>query len=62
MKIDVGEYYIDKEIVDIYVFAPSHMIGFEKVCKAIDAGGGQTCDVNGVLKALNSAGYMVSCK
>ncbi len=62
MKVDVGEYFIDQEIVDVYVFAPSNMIGLEKVCRAIDSGGGQTCDINGVLKALNEAGYVVSCK
>lgn len=61
-KISVGEYHIDKAIVDIYVFTSNHMIGFEKICEAIDRGGGQTCDINGVLKALNEAGYMVSGK
>lgn len=61
-KIEVGEYLLDKEIADIYVFAPSNKIGLERVCSAIDSDGGQTCDVNGVLKALNAAGYVVSCK
>jgi hypothetical protein len=61
-KIDSGDYIIDKFIYDIYVKHPLNEIGFKIVCAAIDSGGGQTCDVNGVLKALDEAGYKVSCK
>lgn len=61
-KIDIGAYLIDKVIYDIYVKHPINEIGFKRVCNAIDLGGGQTCDVNGVLKALDEAGYVVSCK
>lgn len=32
------------------------------VCKAIDDGGGQTCDVKGVHRALDKAGFVITKK
>lgn len=61
-KIDIGDYLIDEEIYNIYVKHEGNIIGFKQVCNAIDSGGGQTCDINGVLKALDKAGYRISCK
>lgn len=31
----------------------------DDIRNAIDTGGGQTCDVEGVLRALDAAGYMI---
>lgn len=61
-KIEFDQYIIDKEIYDIYVKHSGNIKGFARVCGAIDTGGGQTCDINGVLKALDDAGYRISCK
>lgn len=62
-KVDIaGEYLIDEDIHDIYVKHVSNIKGFYRVLRAIDSGGGQTTDVNGVLKALDKAGYRISCK
>lgn len=61
-KIEVGYYFIDQEIYNKYVTHFSHAIGFELICEAIDSGGGQTCDVNGVLRELDKAGFKVTGK
>lgn len=61
-KIEFDQYIIDKEIYDSYIRHSGYIEGFIRICNAIDVGGGQTCDINGVLKALDDAGYKVSCK
>lgn len=61
-KVEIGEYLIDEDIHDMYVKRSYHIDGFKKVLEAIDKGGGQTCDVNGVLKSLNEAGFRITLK
>jgi len=58
IETDAG-YFIDSNIYELYVKRSSHNVGFAEVCKAIDSGGGQVCDVNGVLKELYKAGFVV---
>lgn len=62
MKLEIGEYYIDEIIINRYVKLKDHEIGFLRICKAIDAGGGQTVDINGVLRELDKAGYKITLK
>ncbi len=61
-KIEFDQHIIDEEIYNIYVKHSANIKSFVRICDAIDTGGGQTCDINGVLKALDKAGYKVSCK
>lgn len=54
--------FIEKRITDIYVKEPSHRVGFLQILNAIDKGGGQTCNVNGILRELDNAGYKIVSK
>lgn len=62
MKIDIGEYYIDETIINRYVKVKDHETGFLRICKAIDNGGGQTVDIDGLLRELDKAGYKITLK
>ncbi len=61
MKLDFKEYYIEENILAIYK-AKDYPLALERICKAIDNGGGQTVNISGVLEALNEAGYIIKLK
>lgn len=54
--------FLDKNICDRYWHCPSDHKIFREIINAIDTGGGQTCDVVGVLKALYDAGFVIRLK
>lgn len=62
MKLEIDDYLIDEAIFQRYVKVKDHETGFLRICKAIDAGGGQTVDINGVLRELDKAGYKITLK
>lgn len=51
-----------KDICVRYWHSPSDHKIFREIINAIDLGGGQTCDVVGVLRELDKAGFVVRLK
>lgn len=56
------EPFLDKNICARYWHSPSDHKVFREIVNAIDAGGGQTVDVVGVLTELNKAGFVIRLK
>lgn len=56
------EPFLDTKICINYWHSPSDHEIFRKIINAIDLGGGQTCDVPGVLRELDKAGFVVKLK
>lgn len=53
------EPFLDGKICIKYWNAASDHAHFRAICSAIDKGGGQTCDIVGVLRELDKAGFMI---
>lgn len=49
-------------ICNRYWHSPSDHKIFREIINAIDLGGGQTCDVVGVLRELDKAGFVIKLK
>ena len=56
------EPFLEKDICNRYWHSPSDHKMFRLLVDAIDTGGGQTCDVVGVLRALDKAGFRITLK
>lgn len=56
------EPHLDRSICNIYWHCPSDHKIFREIINAIENGGGQTCDVVGILSELNKAGFVVRLK
>ena len=62
MNIDLEEDiepFLDRQICVKYWDSPSDHADFRAIVNAIDKGGGQTCDIVGILKELDKAGYLI---
>jgi len=55
------EPFLDKKICLRYWDVGSDHVDFRAIVNAIDKGGGQTCDIVGILTELERAGYLI-CK
>ena len=53
------EPFLDKNICLKYWDMRTDHENFRRIINAIDLGGGQTCDVNGVLRELDKAGFII---
>jgi hypothetical protein len=53
------EPFASKMVLARYWDSPSDHADFRAIVNAIDIGGGQTCDIVGVLQALDMAGYAI---
>lgn len=53
------EYKIGSEISNLYWDCPSDHDDYDKILNAIDRGGGQTCNIAGVVIALYKAGFRI---
>lgn len=63
MSVDLErdiEPFLDNKICQIYWDIKSDHSDFRKIVNAIDTGGGQTCDITGVLRELYKAGYFIT--
>lgn len=56
------EPYLDSSICNRYWHIQSDHKMFREICSAIDTGGGQTCNVAGVLRELDKAGFVIKLK
>ncbi len=56
------EPYLDKSICNRYWHSQSDHYLFREICNAINTGGGQTCNVVGVLRELDKAGFVIKLK
>ena len=62
MNVDLEqdiEPFLEKVICCRYWDSPSDHADFRAIVDAIDSGGGQTCDIVGVLRALDKAGFVI---
>lgn len=53
------EYDLGKDICKYYWDSPSDHVDFNKILNAIDTGGGQTCDITGVMRELHKQGFKI---
>lgn len=53
------EYKIGSGISNYYWDTASDHADYEKILNAIDNGGGQTCDIAGVMKELHKQGFKI---
>lgn len=58
LEVDI-EPYLAKQICNLYWHSPDDHADFRAIVNAIDTGGGQVCDIVGVLQALDMAGYRI---
>lgn len=56
------EPFLDSKICARYWHSPSDHKIFREIINAIDTGGGQMCDVKGVLRELDKAGFVIKLK
>lgn len=56
------EPFLDKKTCLQYWHIQSDHKCFREIINAIDTGGGQTCDVPGVLRELDKAGFIIKLK
>ena len=54
------EPFLDNKICQRYWDTKTDHYDFRKIVDAIDTGGGQTCDITGVLRELYRAGYIIT--
>lgn len=57
--VHYAEKNLTREVCGQYWHSPTDHDDFGKILQAIDRGGGQACDVPGVLRALHEAGFKV---
>lgn len=57
--VEDHEYKLGREISKHYWDAPTDHKDFNKILNAIDIGGGQTCDISGVIRELHKAGFKI---
>lgn len=53
------EPFLENHICNRYYHISSDHKDFREIINAIDLGGGQTCNVVGVLRALDKAGFVI---
>jgi hypothetical protein len=56
------EPFLESNICNNYWHSPSDHKIFREIINAIDAGGGQSCNVPGVLRELHKAGFVIKLK